>query len=111
MKKILTFISLFIMILTLSSCGAKKEIKEKTLPNGNTLDEESISQYAEEIKKFTIVKLKTIINLKLVGIVYRQMLSQKKKLKTMTILKKLKHGLIWSISFMIHHLAMNQNQK
>ena len=29
MKKILTFISLFIMILTLSSCGVKKEIKEK----------------------------------------------------------------------------------
>lgn len=51
MKKILTFISLFIMILTLSSCGVKKEIKEKTLPDGNTLDEESISQYAEEIKK------------------------------------------------------------
>lgn len=50
MKKILTFISLFIMILTLSSCGVKKEIKEKTLPDGNTLDEESISQYAEEIK-------------------------------------------------------------
>lgn len=50
MKKILTFISLFIMILTLSSCGVKKEIKEKTLPDGNTLDEETISQYAEEIK-------------------------------------------------------------
>ena len=50
MKKILTFISLFIMILTLSSCGVKKEIKEKTLPDGNTLDEESISQYAEDIK-------------------------------------------------------------
>lgn len=50
MKKILTFISLFIMILTLSSCGVKKEIKEKTLPDGNSLDEESISQYAEEIK-------------------------------------------------------------
>lgn len=50
MKKILTFISLFIMMLTLSSCGVKKEIKEKTLPDGNTLDEESISQYAEEIK-------------------------------------------------------------
>lgn len=50
MKKILTFISLFIMILTLSSCGVKKEIKEKTLPDGNTLDEESISQYAEKIK-------------------------------------------------------------
>lgn len=50
MKKILTFISLFIMILTLSSCGVKKEIKEKTLPEGNTLDEETISQYAEEIK-------------------------------------------------------------
>ena len=46
MKKILTFISLFIMILTLSSCGVKIEIKEKTLPDGNTLDEESISQYA-----------------------------------------------------------------
>lgn len=50
MKKILTFISLFIMILTLSSCGVKKEIKEKTLPDGNSLDEESISQYAEDIK-------------------------------------------------------------
>lgn len=50
MKKILTFILLFIMILTLSSCGVKKEIKEKTLPDGNTLDEESISQYAEDIK-------------------------------------------------------------
>ena len=50
MKKILTFISLFIMILTLSSCGVKKEIKEKTLPEGNTLDEETISQYAEKIK-------------------------------------------------------------
>ena len=32
MKKILTFISLFIMILTLSSCGVKKEIKEKVKP-------------------------------------------------------------------------------
>lgn len=111
MKKILTFISLFIMILTLSSCGVKKEIKEKTLPDGNTLDEESISQYAEEIKTIYDSEVENYNKLEASGIVYRQMLSQKKKLKTMTILKKLKHGLIWSISFMIHHLAMNQSQK
>ena len=33
-----------------TSISKIKEIKEKTLPDGNTLDEESISQYAEEIK-------------------------------------------------------------
>lgn len=51
MKKILTIISLFMMILTLSSCGVKKEIKEKSLPEGNVLDIEEINQYAEEIQE------------------------------------------------------------
>ena len=116
MKKILTFISLFIMILTLSSCGVKKEIKEKTLPDGNTLDEESISQYAEEIKKIYDSEVENYNKLEtswysISTDAITDKIVKEKKLTTMTILKKLKHGLIWSISFMIHHLAMNQNQK
>lgn len=90
---------------------SKKEIKEKTLPDGNTLDEESISQYAEEIKTIYDSEVENYNKLETSWYSISTDAITEEETENNDYTEKLKHGLIWSISFMIHHLAMNQSQK